>query len=119
MSFLWEDQVRAGVFILTNKLNQPSKKRNLSSISVAVKIIRGSYYFAFHLKVKMEYLPPIVPGFLTNLNSVLEDDVEGIQWITGAKPDYSVVNELYEKGKQIPFIKHRNFSILPEDVETL
>lgn len=41
-----------------------------------------------------------LPNFLKNLNAVLDDSDEKTEWITGSKPDYSLVNSLYDKGKQ-------------------
>ncbi len=41
-----------------------------------------------------------LPNFVKNLNAVLDDSDEKTEWITGSKPDYSLVNALYDKGKQ-------------------
>jgi len=40
-----------------------------------------------------------LPNFLKNLNSVLDDSDANTEWHKGSKPDYSLVNGLFDRGK--------------------
>lgn len=44
-----------------------------------------------------------LPNFAKNLDAVLDDSDETTQWITGSKPDYSMVNALFDKGERAYF----------------
>lgn len=41
-----------------------------------------------------------LPSYLRNPNAVLDEDDGTIEWARGQKPDYTVVNEMFDRGKE-------------------
>lgn len=51
-----------------------------------------------------------LPSYLRNSNAVLDDDDGTTVWAGGRKPDYSVINELFNRGKKIFLADRFTFS---------
>lgn len=78
----------------------PQTKLNLICVAATATNFFLLFFIAIHvITVKMvDFDYNTLPNYLKNLNSVLEDSNEETKWVTGSKPDYSVVNDLYTRG---------------------